>query len=115
MSEDAGIPAPGNRRQSTYRSYQMHVESYIVPRLGTIRLQKLTPDSIGAMYRDLLDDGKVHRAKPKKAEGDEATPAEPVKCGLSPVSGRHAHAVLHRALRDAVKRPPPPKRRTIAT
>jgi integrase len=91
-------------RPSTFRSYRMHCEVYVVPRLGTIRLQNLSPDSIGAMYRDLLDDGKVHRAKPRIKDGEEAAPAEPLKRGLSPLTVRHTHAVLHRALRDAVKR-----------
>lgn len=58
------------------------------------------------MYHDLLDDGKLRRAKPrtKKAEDGQQMPAEPVKRGLSPVSVRHTHAVLHRALHDAVRR-----------
>ncbi len=88
-------------------SYRMHIESYIVPRLGTIRIQKLSPESIGAMYRDQLDDGKVHRAKPKASKarnGEEVTPVEPVKRGLSPASVRHTHGVGHRAFHDAVRR-----------
>jgi integrase len=94
-------------RPSTYKSYKMHVESYLVPRLGTVRLQRLDADAISACCRDLLDDGKVHRAKPKAEEatdGEASAPVEPAKRGLSPMSVRHTHAVLHRALRDAVRR-----------
>lgn len=93
-------------RPSTYKSYAMHVENYIVPMVGSAQLQRLSPDAIGAMYRDLLDDGKLRRAKPKKrkAKGEDAAPAEPAKRGMSPVTVRHTHAVLHRALRDAVRR-----------
>ena len=93
-------------RPSTYQSYRMQIETYILPRLGSIWLQKLGPEAIGALYADLLDDGKVHRAKPvpKASGGEIATTSEPVKRGLSPVSVRHTHAVGRRAFRDAVKR-----------
>jgi integrase len=105
-------------RPSTYESYRGHVEDHIVPRLGTVRLQKLSPDAIGRFYRDLLDDGKVHRPKPKKQtqgkevgevpaedkDAEQAAPVAPEKHGLSPVTVRHIHVTLHRALRDAVRR-----------
>jgi integrase len=81
-----------SRRPSTYSSYKMHAECYLIPRLGSLRLQKLTPEGIERAYRDLLASGRAKR----DASGSQG--------GLSPVTVRHAHAVLHRALDDAVKR-----------
>jgi integrase len=100
-------------RPSTFGSYKMICERYIVPRIGTVRLQKLGADAIGKLYADLLADGKVKRPKDEhnpQAEGETSHPAataeetEPKKHPLSPMSVRHIHACLHRALADAVRR-----------
>ena len=37
-------------RPSTYASYKQHVESHLKPLLGSIPLQKLSPEAIGAAY-----------------------------------------------------------------
>ena len=71
-------------RPSTYVSYSTHVERHIVPRLGTVRLQKLNGQTVSDLYRYL-----------QHGEGG--------KRGLSPQGVRHTHAVLHRALQYAVK------------
>ncbi len=64
---------------ATLRAYTMHVENYIVPRVGATRLQRLSADAIGGMYTDLLS-------------------------FLSPSTVHMTHVVLHRALKAAVKR-----------
>ena len=73
-------------RPSTYRSYVQHVECHICPHLGSVQLQKLSGSQINALYAKLALSGKK--------DG---------KSGLSPLSIRHVHAVLHRALKDAVR------------
>ena len=71
-------------RPSTFASYDMHVRKYLVPRLGGIALQKLTPPAINALYGELL------------------RPADDAR-GLSAASVRRVHATLHKALRDALR------------
>ena len=72
-------------RATTYGSYVSHVECHILPSLGSVQLQKLAPAQINALYAKLTLGGKRNGK------------------GLTPLSVRHVHAVLHRALKDAVR------------
>jgi integrase len=76
----------GSLRPTTYASYVMLTREHILPRLGLLQLQKLTPAAINALYAELLEQGRVH------GEG-----------GLSASSVCRVHAVLHKACRDAVR------------
>jgi Phage integrase, N-terminal SAM-like domain/Arm DNA-binding domain len=84
---DEWLPAmrPPRVRPSTWLSYQRSVERHIVPALGHLPLQRLTPAQLTA-YRGLLETG--HR----KGSG-----------GLAPKTVRNIHGALHAALRDAVR------------
>jgi integrase len=82
----AGGGAAAEGRPSTWDSYRMAVERHIVPSLGGMPLQGLTPAHLTAFYRTLLDDGR------RDGRG-----------GLAPKSVRNVHGVLHAALRDAVR------------
>ena len=73
-------------RPTTYRSYVQHVDCHIVPHIGNLKLEKLSGATINALYAKLAQSGKA------KGKG-----------GLSPLSIRHVHAVLHRALKDALR------------
>jgi integrase len=73
-------------RATTLSSYRTAVCQHLVPLLGTVPLQSLNPAQINACYAQLIGDGRVR--------GSGA---------LSPGTVHHVHAVLHRALRDAVK------------
>ncbi len=64
---------------STYNLYQTIVRIYIVPDLGHIKLQSLTPQHIQSFYSKKL------------------------KAGLSPKSINNIHGVLHKALANAVR------------
>ncbi len=98
------LPAvKGSLRPSTYSSYRLHVECYLVPRIGTIRLRHLKASDIDACYQELLEDGRRRRPKVKDADGQEV-PDVPTKLGLSPMTVHHTHTVLHKALALAVKR-----------
>ncbi len=66
-------------RVSTYEKYRKLIRSYIIPTLGNIKLQKLAPQQVNALYR--------------KKEGD----------GLQPKTIQSIHGVLHKALDDAIK------------
>jgi integrase len=66
-------------RTSTYNQYRCLINKHIVPALGYIPLQKLTPQRIQAFYTNKLDEG------------------------LSAKTVSHFHTVLHKALEQAVK------------
>ena len=78
--------AKGSLRPTTYASYAMLAREHIIPRLGALQLQKLSPAAINALYAHLLEHGRVHGGGP-----------------LSASSVRRVHAVLHRACHDAVR------------
>ena len=73
-------------RATTLSGYRMLVEQHLVPQLGAVQLQNLNAAQINAHYARLLKEGRVHGSG-----------------GLSPNTVHHVHAVLHRALRDAVR------------
>lgn len=68
------------------KRYREVIELRLIPSLGQIRLDKLQPLHIQEFYISLG----------RPADGDPALP-------LSPASIRYHHAVLHRALKDAVE------------
>lgn len=74
-----------NVRPSTYESYRLHVESYIVPRIGSVRLQDLRPDHLNGLYRELRNKG-----------GRGGRP-------LSDRTVELAHVTIRKALKDAVR------------
>ena len=76
----------GSLRPTTYASYDMLAREHIIPRLGALQLQKLSPAAINALYAHLSEHGRVHGGGP-----------------LSASSVRRVHAVLHRACHDAVR------------
>lgn len=69
----------GSVRASTHASYQRQVNRYIVPALGRMKLTKLTPAHVQGMYRSMLDRG------------------------LSTRTVQYTHAVLRRAMKQAVR------------
>jgi integrase len=84
---DEWLPAiEATVRPSSFRAYKQHVECHICPHLGSVPLQKLSGAQINALYAKLALTGKQNG-----------------KSGLSPLSIRHVHATLHRALKDAVR------------
>lgn len=77
-----------SRKVTTVRTAKRVVDAYLVPRIGTVRLAKLSPSMIANLYGDLLENGRTGRS----GVG-----------GLSPKSVRNIGGVLHKALRDAVR------------
>src|SRR2546425_838709 len=74
-------------RASTWRSYASVLTLHVVPRIGHLELRKLDASRLNTLYGMLLERGR--------ADG---------RGGLSPRTVRYIHTVLHRALRDAVRR-----------
>ena len=73
-------------REGTLRGYRLSIEKYIVPRLGERRLTALKERDLRRLYKYLLRNGRLREAG-----------------GLSPTTVRKTHALLHRALDDAVR------------
>ncbi len=72
-------------RGTTSASYAMLLRTHVKPRLGDVKLQRLTPPMLNSVYADLLASGRRNG-----------------KGGLSPRTVRYVHTVLQRALGDAV-------------
>jgi integrase len=66
-------------RERTWVRYEQYVRLHIVPSLGKLTLTKLTPQHVQRLYAERLD------------------------AGASPTTVHHLHAVLHRALKQAVR------------
>ena len=73
-------------RGTTLSGYRMMIVQHIDPALGAVKLQSLKAPQLNALYAKLLEGGRI------RGSG-----------GLSPNTVHHVHAVLHRALRDAVR------------
>jgi integrase len=85
-------PPAGNLRQSTWLKYRTLSESYIIPRLGSVLVQQLAPDQLDLIYSELLTSGRVG-GNGRKGGGP-----------LSPSTVNAVHVVLHRALKDGVRK-----------
>jgi integrase len=73
-------------KATTLASYRLHVDAYVVPRLGVLRLSSLRAPQLNAFYADLLEGGRRNGAG-----------------ALSPKAVRNIHGTLHKALDDAVR------------
>lgn len=74
-------------RPSTFASYTSMVDKHIRPRLGSVKLQKVSALKLNSAYAAMLRDGFLH-AKDAR--------------GLSPRTVRYAHTIIRKALADAV-------------
>ena len=52
------IYAKPNIRISTANRYQLMVEQYTIPRIGNIKLTKLTSRDLQKLYKDLMENGR---------------------------------------------------------
>jgi integrase len=69
----------GSVRRSTYESYRRQARRYLTPAIGRVKLMALTPAHVQGLYREMQDRG------------------------LSARTVEYTHAVLHRALKQAVR------------
>ena len=70
---------------STFSSYQRNIRLHVVPYIGAIPIQRLTPEDLDNLYAQLLSNGRRNK-------GGGA---------LEPKTVRLVHAVIHKALADA--------------
>ena len=75
-------------RHSTWDSYRRNVEIHVKPRIGSIPLQRLTPEDLDGFYAELMVDGRRNGAGG----------------GLSPRTVRIIHGMLRKALADACRK-----------
>lgn len=66
-------------RERTFLRYEELIRLHILPSLGTVKLQKLTPQHLQRLYNEKLQEG------------------------YAPQTVKHIHRLLHRALNDAVR------------
>ncbi len=79
------IYAKPNIRISTANRYQLMVEQYTIPRIGSIKLTKLTSHDLQKLYKELMENGRIAR---KSGHGNP---------GLSSTTVRSLHLMLHSA------------------
>lgn len=75
-------------RASTFDSYRRNIKNHVVPAIGAVPLQRLTPEHLDAFYADLLTSGR------RNGNGG----------GLSVKTVRYIHTMLHKALADAARK-----------
>ena len=82
--------AKPNIRIATADRYHLMIETYTIPRIGKIKLTKLTSRDLQKLYKDLMENGRVHVGKNQSP-------------GLSSTTVRSVHLMLHCAFERAVK------------
>lgn len=80
-----------NVRVSTAEYYRRSIELHINPRIGDIKLNKLTGRDLQKLYQDLRENGRLREVQKEKSPG------------LSASTVRGIHLMLHNALGRAVK------------
>mgnify|MGYP001118582606 CR=1 FL=1 len=74
-----------NLKLTTATGYRQHIDNYIVPRIGRIKISELKPIAIQNMYYDILNHGRIGSRKP-----------------LNPKTVIQTHRILRKALKNAV-------------
>lgn len=73
-------------RQTTSNVYEKRTKRYILPNIGRVKMKDLKAMHLQKLYADLLKDGALYR------DG-----------GISPITIRHLHGMIHKALENAVR------------
>lgn len=83
--------AKPNVRVATADRYHLMIETYTIPRIGHIKLAKLTTRDLQKLYKELMESGRTNR---KSGHGNP---------GLSSTTVRSVHLMLHSAFERARK------------
>lgn len=78
-------------RVATADRYHLMIETYTIPRIGHIKLSKLTTRDLQKLYKELMESGRTNR---KSGHGNP---------GLSSTTVRSVHLMLHSAFERARK------------
>ena len=71
------LPALRNLRPSTLSNYRTHIRTCVLPALGPIPLQQLSPAHLNALYQTLLTQGRLrdgHGMAPKTVQNVQQNP-----------------------------------------
>ena len=85
------IYAKPNIRVATADRYRLMIEQYTIPRIGSIKLTKLTSRDLQKLYKELMEHGRTNL---KSGHGNP---------GLSSTTVRSLHLMLHSAFERARK------------
>ncbi|MBH0120566.1 Arm DNA-binding domain-containing protein, partial [Rhodococcus sp. CX] len=91
--EAAGI------RPTTLRSYRQHIDAYLIPHLGRLRLGDLRATHVEKMLHDIAQPPAKPKSDEKIAKGKRRNPKT-----LSPATVRRVHATLRSALTSAKRK-----------
>ena len=83
--------AKPNVRVATADRYHLMIETYTIPRIGHIKLSKLTTRDLQKLYKELMESGRTNR---KSGHGNP---------GLSSTTVRSVHLMLHSSFERARK------------
>jgi integrase len=72
-------------RPSTFDSYERNLKNHVIPRIGSLQLQRLTPEDLDGLYADLLTGGRRNGSRGR----------------LGPKTVRYVHGIVRKALADA--------------
>jgi len=90
-------------KKGTLRSYEAHIRLHLIPYLGHLRIDRLRPGHIDAMY-DAIDERNTTittlRASPQQENRDQVKGQRIV----GPATQHRIHATLRKALNDAMRR-----------
>ena len=83
--------AKPNIRTAIANRYELIIEHYTIPRIGSVKLKELTTRHLQKLYKELLESGRIHVGK-KQGKGLSTTTVHSVHLML--------HAVLDRAVKE---------------
>ena len=67
--------AKPNVRTATANRYELIIETYTIPRIGHIKLKKLTTRHLQKLYKELLESGRIHVGKNQKPRTELPPPS----------------------------------------
>ena len=80
--------AKPNVRTATANRYELIIETYTIPRIGHIKLKKLTTRHLQKLYKELLESGRIHVGK-KQNKGLSSTTVHSVAHPSQSLRGLH--------------------------
>ncbi len=86
-------------RPTTVRSYRQHIDSYLIPNLGCLRLGDLRTTHVEKMLHDIAQPPAKPKAGEKIGKGQRRNPKK-----ISPATVRRVHATLRSALTSAKRK-----------
>lgn len=74
--------AKPNVRVSTAEYYRRSIELHVNPRIGDIKLNKLTGRDLQKLYQGLRENGRLREAQKEKSPGLSASTVRGILCGI---------------------------------